>query len=215
MISPKLGQSNPKFYFLCSFWSKMSSLQDPSVFQGKAEGICHLNILTSYPTGSLFVCKTQCWRWFSVNSQHTHISQWNTITSALLQRSSQGVCNNSFWTYELCVLNTSLGCMYFTCQVKFFFPTNINTPSPLIFFVILNKMPNIFIMLVCVPVWPWPVCSGALISNNNSLSWQPMYKQHSFILTWQQCHSLSVVLSVCLCLSLPLYIFLPFCIMLF
>lgn len=57
-------------------------------------------------------------------------------------------------------------------------------------------------MRPCVPVWPWPVCSGALISNNNSLSWLPMCKQHSFILTWQPCHSRSVSFSlICLHLS--------------
>lgn len=80
---------------------------------------------------------------------------------------------------------------------------------------IVNNTPNIWLRVLA---WPWPVCSGALISNNNSLSWQLMCKQHSFILTWQPCHSLSVDLLlplVCLhvlvspFLSFPLGLFSP------
>lgn len=139
----------------------------------------------------------------------------NSFTTAL--QSNQGVNNNShhvnyvFWLPILCVWPLPYN------PRQLIFPTHRwHTVTTLFFFFLIwNNMPNIFIALLCVPVWPWPVCSGALISNNNSLSWQPMCKQHSFILTWQPCHSLSVFLFlslICLRLSLvwshPLRIFL-------
>lgn len=60
--------------------------------------------------------------------------------------------------------------------------------------------PDTLMTLPRAVVWPWLACSGALISNNNRISWQVAYKQHSFILTWLVCHTLCR--SLCLHLKL-------------
>lgn len=57
--------------------------------------------------------------------------------------------------------------------------------------VLLQHSLDTLIILVSAVTWPWLVCFGALISNNNRIRWQVVYKQHSFILTWLLCRSLS------------------------
>lgn len=66
--------------------------------------------------------------------------------------------------------------------------------------VLLQHKPDTLMILLRAVVWPWLACSGTLISNNNRISWQVAYKQHSFILTWLVCHTLCR--SLCLHLKL-------------
>lgn len=201
-----------KFELLCRFLNERSGLQTTSFFYSESEGTYPV-IFSLYFLVIHFCVSVSAWVSALVNCQHTHVSQWDTaITRVLLQCLKAIVAHTLIKTakhinYVLWL--TVLGIKplpYLTCQQ--IFPWSTDSRSPLFFFPfsILNNLPNIFITLPCVPVWPWPVCSGALISNNNSLSWQPMCKQHSFILTWQPCHSLTVVLSVfaCLCSRLTL-----------
>lgn len=136
--------------------------------------------------------------------QHTRFRQWNILcaTDKMFNLSVAAfirVCVQHWLTTMLLwLLATSCGCV--ATWLIFH-----GTPGSHCAFCVSNRSYILVKLLVfpCGVRWPWPVCSGALISNNNSISWQPACKQHSFILTWQPCRTLSIPLSLCVsfCLS--------------